>query len=309
MRRLSALLIGLITFAPASAAFANEPPNGLDLVVYAEEQHGLQYQFGYGGEVVCQLANIPESPRSRCLRQGDPFWGYWKGDGDGGWNWSGEGANKSEVRDGDVEGWAWGEGFDGRTHQSPGEDGERITFESICRGSVPPAVERAALVVDLGDEAPEGDDGVYKLCIRLPESDTDGSGGSPGPGDPGSDDPAGDPDVPGAGGGGDDGSTPDTSGSDPGPRPNKPPGLPGGFPSAEPEPDERLIDSAPDMSELTDAPTPEAVATELPPSATTAGSETQEFPLAGALALVVTFVMAGIAVLLVRKRTPIQPKE
>jgi hypothetical protein len=93
--------------------------SGLELIRLAADQYDLQYRFGHGGAAVCQLANVPaERPPNECLRQGDPFWGYWRSDG-GGWQWSGSGAGATRVEDGDVEGWSFGYGNDGSTHPQP----------------------------------------------------------------------------------------------------------------------------------------------------------------------------------------------
>ena len=75
------------------------------------------------------------------------------------------------------------------------------------------------------------------------------------------------------------------------------------------DPDPRRLDSVPELSEfvavLTPTPTPSRVV--LPPSATTAGDDDEDqFPLAGALALVATLGMAAVAVYLVRRQAPAQ---
>ena len=76
------------------------------------------------------------------------------------------------------------------------------------------------------------------------------------------------------------------------------------------EPDDRLLDSAPDVSELELAPTPAGSPSELPAGATSERVDTEnDLPLAGALALAATIAMALIAVYLVRRRTPVPPEE
>jgi hypothetical protein len=100
---------------------------GIELIELAGEQHGLQYRFGYGGNVVCQLAGIGYGS-DECLKDGPEFWGYWRGDGSGGWDWSSGGGNATTVRDGDVEGWSWGTGNDGSSHPAP----PATTFASVC---------------------------------------------------------------------------------------------------------------------------------------------------------------------------------
>lgn len=82
--------------------------------------------------------------------------------------------------------------------------------------------------------------------------------------------------------------------------------TPGPPPSAPPEPDERLIDSAPDLSELELAASPSPTSDALPASATSARSDDDDDdpqpPIAGVLALLVTMAMAGVAVYLIRRR-------
>lgn len=94
--------------------------SGLELIELAGDQYDLQYRFGYGGRAVCQLANVPTTPPpDECFEQGKPFWGYWRDGDSGDWTWSGTGAATTEVRDGDVEGWSFGEGNSGETHPPP----------------------------------------------------------------------------------------------------------------------------------------------------------------------------------------------
>jgi hypothetical protein len=54
------------------------------------------------------------------------YWAYYHLQG-GSWQYSGLGASSYKVRDGDVEGWAWGEGSMGGGAEPP-----VITFEEIC---------------------------------------------------------------------------------------------------------------------------------------------------------------------------------
>lgn len=100
---------------------------GIELIELAGAQHGLQYRFGYGGNVVCQLAGVGYAS-DECLKDGPEFWGYWRGDGSGGWDWSSTGGHATVVRDGDVEGWSWGTGNDGSSHPAP----PGTTFASVC---------------------------------------------------------------------------------------------------------------------------------------------------------------------------------
>jgi hypothetical protein len=101
--------------------------SGIELVELANQQHGLQYRLGYGGNVVCQLAGVGYES-DECLREGPEFWGYWRGDGSGGWDWSSSGGHATRVENGDVEGWSWGTGNDGSSHPAPSS----TTFASVC---------------------------------------------------------------------------------------------------------------------------------------------------------------------------------
>jgi hypothetical protein len=84
------------------------------------------------GAAICRIDNqgcaFPEE-HCFCQCQGSPcrFWIYWHLIDDE-WQFSGLGASNYKVRDGDVEGWIWGEG-------SPNSGGDRppsISFEEIC---------------------------------------------------------------------------------------------------------------------------------------------------------------------------------
>jgi hypothetical protein len=128
----------------------DESVSGTDLIRLAGEQHGLQYTFGYGGEAVCKLADVgPEG--DDCFADYPNFWGYWHGDGSGGWTWSSTGAGSTTVEAGDVEGWSWGSGQDGSSHQQPPE----ITFEAVCGVPEEPGGEtepdKASMTDDDGD--------------------------------------------------------------------------------------------------------------------------------------------------------------
>ncbi|MDQ4144837.1 MAG: hypothetical protein M3198_14080 [Actinomycetota bacterium] len=227
--------------------------------------------FGYAGEAVCMLASVGTTEED-CLDAGEPYWGYWRSDGSG-WERSDLGFTETQVTDGDIEGWSWAPGQEEPPHPS---------FRAVCgytpRNETGPDEEEEGPPEEEDDPRPDPEDKSPSDAPVDDEADGGEEGDSSGPSRPGRD-------------------------------PGKPSKFPTPLPSAEAEPDERRIDAAPDMSELTDAPTPETVANELPPSATTAGTDPEDFPLAGALALVATFAMAGVAVLLMRKRVPAKPKD
>lgn len=112
--------------------------SGLGLIALANEQHGLAYKLGFGGEAVCMLAGVGPTSDD-CFEHYPDFWGYWRGDGNGGWIWSGTGAGSTSVSDGDVEGWSWGSGSNGDSHPRP----PATTFGDLCAQETeePPAAE------------------------------------------------------------------------------------------------------------------------------------------------------------------------
>lgn len=127
--------------------------SGLGLVVLANEQHGLAYKLGFGGEAVCMLAGVGPTSDD-CFEEYPNFWGYWRGDGSGGWIWSGTGAGSTVVEDGDVEGWSWGSGSNGDSHPRP----PATTFGDVCAAQAekPPATSKPK-PRDEGPPAPSGD--------------------------------------------------------------------------------------------------------------------------------------------------------
>ena len=250
-------------------AFDESWVSGIQLIKLAAQQHGLDYALGYGGRGVCRLANVPdEEPSQECLKDHEEFWGYWRGDESGGWTWSGQGPASTQVRNGDVEGWSYGAGRDEASHAPPGarDEGARFRFESICPVTESPPKD------DEDDDEPrdrpsEREDENDDITIPLPPGDDE--------------------------------------------RKHKPKDKesPRPPPSASPEPDERLIDSAPDVSELEITASPSPTSGELPARATSARSDEDDDddaqpPIAGVLALLVTMAMGGVAVYLIRRRTP-----
>jgi hypothetical protein len=108
-------------------ALTDDSVSGLELIQLANEQHGLQYRLGDGGQAVCMLANVG-AEGDDCFGEYPDFWGYWRGDGSSGWTWSSVGAGSTVVEEGDVEGWSWGRGQDGSTHPPP----PTTRFEDVC---------------------------------------------------------------------------------------------------------------------------------------------------------------------------------
>lgn len=129
----------------------DESVSGIDLIRLAGEQHDLQYTLGYGGEAVCKLAGVgPEG--DDCFADYPNFWGFWRGDGDGGWTWSSTGAGSTTVEAGDIQGWSWGSGQDGSSHQPPPE----VTFEAVCGAPAEPGGETEPDKASMTDEDGDG---------------------------------------------------------------------------------------------------------------------------------------------------------
>ena len=242
---------------------------GTKLIELTGDQYDLQYQFGYGGRAVCQLANVPrETPSEDCFEDKDSnsdyFWGYWIGDGSGGWNTSPQGPASTVVEDGDVQGWSYGPGQNAQTHPKPRNraDGSDYTFESICAPIEEPE--------EKGSDSPPEDK----------ENDDNENGGI---------------DIP---------TLPNTG---PDPTDEKTPGpLP--TPEPEPDerlidsaPDISELEVAP-------TPSPTSSELPAAATSASSEAENQ-LPFAGALAVLATIAMALIAVHLVRKRSPAAPED
>lgn len=101
---------------------------GLDVVVMAS---------GGMGVAVCDINNTSGCPASNCFCkcQGSPcvYWAY-QHLVNGSWQYSQLGASSSKARNGDIEGWAWGEG----ALNSSGAQPPVIPFDQIC---APPATD------------------------------------------------------------------------------------------------------------------------------------------------------------------------
>jgi len=89
------------------------------------------------GVAICDINNTSGCPASNCFCkcQGSPcrYWAYHHLV-NGSWQYSQLGASNYQVKDGDVEGWAWGEGSMGGEGSKP----PLIPFDQIC---APPATD------------------------------------------------------------------------------------------------------------------------------------------------------------------------
>jgi hypothetical protein len=265
--------------------------SGLRLIKLANAQYDLQYRLGHGGAAVCQLANVPaETPPNDCLRQGDPFWGYWR-DGGGGWQWSGSGGAATEVEDGDVEGWSFGMGNDGGSHPKP----PRTRASDVCR----PVNDGGGAGSGPGGGSKRKD---KKAAPRPERSDQGPDGGSPrGSGGGGG--------IPAPDGGADDDSphstpVPEDPGTEAGKRKKKAERPDEKDPSGS----ERRRLSVPDGDGEGGAPAPIDVASPtpdaLPAGATSAEDEAGEsgFPLMGLVALGAAAAMGTAAAVITTRR-------
>jgi hypothetical protein len=92
--------------------------SGTRLIELAHAQHGLAYSLGFGGQAVCMLNGVGTTSGD-CFADYPDFWGYWHGDGDGEWVWGSSAAATFDVANGDIEGWVFGSGDSGTTHDRP----------------------------------------------------------------------------------------------------------------------------------------------------------------------------------------------
>ncbi len=113
-------------------ALDDESVSGLHLIELAGAQHGLSYGFGMGGLAVCRLDGVGPAGDD-CFADYPEYWGYWHGDGKGGWAWASTGAGGYQVSDGDVEGWVWGEGDTGQSHEAP----PPLAHDDVCEENEP----------------------------------------------------------------------------------------------------------------------------------------------------------------------------
>jgi hypothetical protein len=132
--------------------------SGTHLIQLASAQYGLSYAFGFGDQAVCMLADVGVSG-GECFEDYPDFWGYWHGDGQGQWGWSSTSPASYRVNDGMLEGWVWGPGDSGSTHEQPPE----LTPADVCAAeqSVTPSPPKSTAAPD-------------------PSSGSGGTGGGPG---------------------------------------------------------------------------------------------------------------------------------
>ncbi len=102
-------------------SFTQTSISGLDLL----KASGLAVQSATNpsqGTAVCKIGEVG-SPSSECFGSMPNYWSYWVM-GANGWEYSASGAEQTQVTNGNVNGWSWGEG-------SPPPS---ITFQNTCQG-------------------------------------------------------------------------------------------------------------------------------------------------------------------------------
>ena len=238
--------------------------SGLELIKMAHQQFDLQYEFGHGEQAVCQLANVPKETPPENCLDGASE--FWA-------YWIGDGSG----------GWSTSPQGAGSTMVEDG-DVQGWSYGSGQSASTHPKPR------DRADGSPFTFDSICAAAESSPKKDDGERRDKPSEREDKNDDVT----IP----------LPGDNERKPKPKDKETPGT---APSAPSEPDERLIDSAPDVSELEIAPSPSPTSGELPANATSARSADEDDaqpPIAGVLALVVTMAMAGVAVYLIRRRTP-----
>ena len=93
--------------------FTEDTISGLQLLERAASpESGLQPIVTYGGAAVCAIGGVGStdaSSSSACFGQYPNYWAYYHFV-NGAWTYSQKGASQYMIRDGDIDGWAWGPG-------------------------------------------------------------------------------------------------------------------------------------------------------------------------------------------------------
>jgi hypothetical protein len=110
-------------------AFAEEAISGAELL--ARSKLDLSMEASGMGATICRIdgegCDFP-AETCFCQCQGSPciYWSYWRLT-EGEWRYSNIGAGNAVVRDGDVDGWRWGQGTVDKAESPPA-----VAFEDIC---------------------------------------------------------------------------------------------------------------------------------------------------------------------------------
>ncbi len=102
-------------------SFTETSYTGLQLL----QRSGLPFETATNpdqGTAVCKIGEVG-SPPNDCFGSMPNYWSYWSM-GPNGWEYSAVGAGQSQVMDGSVYAWSWGQG----------DPPARLTYENICEG-------------------------------------------------------------------------------------------------------------------------------------------------------------------------------
>lgn len=116
--------------------FPEDTISGLDVL----QRSGFDLNVDAGnsmGATICRLdgegCSFPqEDCFCQCTGSDCVYWSYWR-QNNGGWVYSSSGASNTQVHDGDVEGWVWGQGTTGGAVSTP----PNLTFADICAANTP----------------------------------------------------------------------------------------------------------------------------------------------------------------------------
>lgn len=112
--------------------FSDETISGADLLALSKLD--LAVEASGMGATICRLDNEGcNYPRENCFCQCQStpciYWTYWRQEA-GKWTYSNLGASNTTIRNGDVQGWRWGESV-GNEAEPP----TAISFDMICAGA------------------------------------------------------------------------------------------------------------------------------------------------------------------------------
>ena len=149
------------SIASACVAFSEEEISGAELLRRSglAVTLGAYSGLGYG---VCAIdgEGCPAGHDCFCQCRSSPcaYWVYSHRQPDGSWSVSGAGASSWKVRDGDVDGWVWGDGSDAPPS---------VTFDQVCPPDEDPPVAETLAATSIS--APPLD-----ATSSLPASDASG---------------------------------------------------------------------------------------------------------------------------------------
>lgn len=107
-------------------SFEQDTITGYDLL--QRTNLAIEAQFSPMGVAVCSIGNTGCPADNTCLKCLEPlYWSYWRLAG-GTWVYSNMGTGMTQVKNGDVEAWVWGNG------QTPPP---QISFDEICKPRQP----------------------------------------------------------------------------------------------------------------------------------------------------------------------------